>query len=69
MSTQSIVVYVVTCGQCGQTWERTYASDDQTLECVFCGSHGQLRLMTHPPGLSGQTSHFRIEARLECRDV
>ena len=69
MATRSIVVYVVNCGRCGQTWERTHASDAQALECVFCGGQGRLRLMDLPSESSHQSSSARIEARLECRDA
>ncbi len=37
-------VYIVTCGTCGQTWERTHARMGDASECVFCGVHGWIRL-------------------------
>jgi hypothetical protein len=48
MTTQSTPIFTVTCGRCGQTWQRTDASHDQPLECIFCSGQGRLRLGLRP---------------------
>lgn len=47
------MVVVVTCELCGQTWQRRTAGAEQTIECVFCGCRGQLRLGPAQPDGSG----------------
>lgn len=42
------IVYVVTCGQCGQTWQRTSANEGQTMECIFCGQRGRFSIGARP---------------------
>jgi hypothetical protein len=42
------VVYVVTCGQCGQTWHRSSVIEGQPMECIFCGRHGRLSIGSIP---------------------
>lgn len=53
------MVYVVTCGQCGQTWQRRNLADGQQLECIFCGFQGWLSVGARPVG-----EIQRVEARL-----
>ena len=55
-------VYVVTCGTCGQTWQRTAARTGDASECVFCGAHGWIRL---GPSSTEDETRQRIEAWLE----
>jgi hypothetical protein len=55
-------VYVVTCGTCGQTWQRTTARTGDASERVFCGTHGWIRL---GPSSTDDGVRQRIEARLE----
>jgi Zn ribbon nucleic-acid-binding protein len=55
-------VYVVTCGTCGQTWQRTTARTGDASECVFCGAHGWIRL---GPSSTEDETRQRIEAWLE----
>lgn len=47
------LVYVVTCGQCGQTWQRTSVVEGQMIECMFCGRRGRLRIGAMPGPASG----------------
>lgn len=56
------VIYVVTCGHCGQTWQVTSAVDGQTVECLFCGQRGRLSLGALPDTVPGGPP--RVEARL-----
>lgn len=56
------IVYVVTCGRCGQTWQRSRIVGNQT-ECIFCGHRGPVSLGAAPSPASGATR--RIEARLD----
>jgi len=65
MTTGPTAVFVVTCGRCGQTWQRTNGSNNQPLECVFCGGLGRLRLGALPCG-PPSGSIARVEAWLEC---
>ncbi len=65
MTTGPTAVFVVTCGRCGQTWQRTNGSNNQPLECVFCGGLGRLRLGALPYG-PPSGSIARVEAWLEC---
>jgi len=53
------MVYVVTCGQCGQTWQRRNLTDGQPLECICCGFQGWLSIGALPVG-----EVQRAEARL-----
>jgi hypothetical protein len=57
-----MIVYVVTCGQCGQTWQRTGVIEGQATECIFCGRLGRLCIGAMP----GPTSPTigRVEAWL-----
>ena len=48
------IVYVVTCGQCGQTWQRSRVTEGQLMECIFCGWQPDATLTDAP----------RVEARL-----
>ncbi len=38
------MIYVITCGMCGQSWQRATAHDGQVIGCIFCGCQGHLRL-------------------------
>ncbi len=67
MTTGSTAVFVVTCGS-GQTWQRTNASNNQPLECVFCGGLGRLRLGALPSDPPWSSS-ARVEAWLECTEA
>lgn len=42
------MIYVITCGMCGQTWQRITAREGQIINCIFCGSQGYLRLGVAP---------------------
>ncbi len=42
------LLYDVTCGMCGQSWQRTTAQDGQVIGCIFCGYQGHLRLGVVP---------------------
>lgn len=53
------MVYVVTCGLCGQSWQCRNVADGQQLECVFCGLRGRLAVGALPAG-----EIQRAEARL-----
>jgi hypothetical protein len=53
-------VYVVTCGQCDQSWQCRNVADGQQLECIFCGFRGRLSVGALPAG-----EVRRAEARLE----
>jgi hypothetical protein len=55
-------IYIVTCGTCGQTWQRTHARMGDASECVFCGARGWIRL--GPPSAEEQDQQ-RIHAWLE----
>jgi len=59
------MIYVITCGMCGQSWQRAAASDGQAIGCIFCGCQGHLRLGSAPPEGSPR-SHCRIEAWLHA---
>jgi len=61
-------IFTVTCGRYGQTWQRTNASPDQPLECIFCGGQGRLRLGAPPSGPRGSEAS-RVEAWLECNEA
>jgi hypothetical protein len=65
--TRSTPVFIVTCGRCGQTWQRTDVSHDQPLECIFCGGQGRLRLGPPPSDPRGESA--RAEAWLECNEA
>jgi hypothetical protein len=55
------LVYVVTCGQCGQTWQRSRVTEGQTTECIFCGQRGRLCMGAMP---DAAPSAPRVEAWL-----
>jgi hypothetical protein len=57
------MIYVVTCGMCGQSWQRATAQDGQAIGCIFCGCQGHLRLGVAPTD-SGARGHCRIKAWL-----
>ena len=59
------MIYVITCGMCGQSWQRATAQDGQAIGCIFCGCQGHLRLGIAPPESSAR-SHCRIEAWLHA---
>ena len=59
------MIYVITCGTCGQTWQRVTAQDGQVIGCIFCGCHGPLRLGVAPSD-GGARGHGRIEAWLHA---
>jgi hypothetical protein len=40
--------HAVTCGQCGQTWQRAAGVDGQPIECIFCGYRGCLARRGRP---------------------
>lgn len=42
------IVCVVTCAQCGQTWQRISVIEGQTIECIFCGRPGRLSVGAKP---------------------
>jgi len=56
------VIYVVTCGHCGQTWQLTSIVDGQAMECIFCGRRGHLSLGAMPNDTAGGAP--RVEAWL-----
>jgi hypothetical protein len=60
--TLSGIVYVITCGQCGQTWQRSSAIDGQPMACNFCGRHGRLAIGCNPEEPSAGAR--RVEAWL-----
>ncbi|HEV8573809.1 MAG TPA: hypothetical protein VGR43_03785 [Dehalococcoidia bacterium] len=37
-------VDIVTCGQCGQRWQRASGGEGRTIECIFCGRRGRLSI-------------------------
>jgi hypothetical protein len=57
------IIYVITCGMCGQSWQRPAAHDGQAVGCIFCGSQGHVRLGVAPPD-GGVRGEGRIEAWL-----
>jgi hypothetical protein len=68
MTTRLTPVFIVTCGRCGQTWDRTGARPDQPIECIFCGGQGRLRLGAPPPDPPGREP-VRVEAWLDCNEA
>jgi hypothetical protein len=56
------ILYVVTCGQCGQTWHRASAVDGQAMECIFCGRTGRVSMGPGPGAASSGAP--RVEAWL-----
>jgi hypothetical protein len=42
------IVYVVTCGQCGQTWQQTSVIEGHPMECIFCGRDGRVTVGAVP---------------------
>jgi len=59
---QAGIVYVVTCGQCGQTFQRKSVIEGHPMECIFCGRSGRATVGAVPceEPRGGQ----RIETRL-----
>ena len=57
------MIYVVTCGMCGQGWQRATVQDGQVIGCIFCGCQGHLRLGVAPPD-SDARGHCRMKAWL-----
>jgi len=56
------IVYVVTCGQCGPTWQRSRVIEGQPMECIFCGRQGCLSIgVSHDAASTGAP---RVEIRL-----
>ncbi len=55
-------VYIITCGHCGQTWQRTSVIAGQTIECIFCGHRGRLSIGSSPDGAPSVAP--RVEAWL-----
>lgn len=62
MMTSAGIVCVVTCGQCGQTWQRTHVMEGQTMQCIFCGRRGHLCVGAKPDEAPGGAA--RVEAWL-----
>ncbi len=62
------MIYVITCGMCGQTWQRATAHDGQVVGCIFCGCQGQLRLGVAPSD-SAARGPSRVEAWLYAAGV
>jgi hypothetical protein len=62
MPSTTLIVVVITCGRCGQTWQRSALVEGQTVECIFCGHHG--RLSTGPTPGSTDGDARRVEAWL-----
>lgn len=56
------IVFVVTCGRCGQTWQGVRLLEGQTMECIFCGHRG--RLCTGPMLGPAAGEPRRVEAWL-----
>lgn len=63
------VVYVVTCGTCGHSWQRKEADDGQMIGCIFCGHVGRLCLGVTPQLPSDWGGTQRVEAWLRDADV
>jgi hypothetical protein len=61
----STIIYVITCGMCGNNWQRATAQDGQVIGCIFCGSQGHLRLGIAPPD-GGARDHCQVEAWLHA---
>lgn len=59
------VTYVVTCGMCGRSWQRTTAHDGQILDCIFCGHEGLLRVGIVPSDRT-TVGPARVEAWLQA---
>ena len=57
-----VIVFVVTCGRCGQTWQRSALVDGQIVECIFCGHHSRLSAGPMPGPTVGDVR--RVEAWL-----
>lgn len=57
------VIYAITCGLCGQSWQTRAATDGQVIQCLFCGSKGQLRVGADWKGVQ------RVEVWLQCAQI
>jgi hypothetical protein len=57
------IAYVITCGTCGQSWQRAAALDGQVVHCIFCGCQGHLRLGATPAD-GDSRGHWRVEVWL-----
>jgi hypothetical protein len=62
------IIYVITCGMCGLSWQRTTAHDGQVIGCIFCGSQGHVRLGVAPLD-GGVRGEGRIQAWLHTAGV
>lgn len=45
--TPPATIYIVTCAQCRQTWQRASGAEGRTIECIFCGQRGRLSIGTN----------------------
>jgi hypothetical protein len=45
---QAGIVYVVTCGPCGQTFQRKSVIEGHPMECIFCGRRGRVTVGAVP---------------------
>lgn len=59
------MTYVITCGTCGQSWQRAMAREGQAIGCIFCGCQGRLRLGVAPLD-GGARDQCRVEAWLDA---
>lgn len=59
------MIYVITCGMCGRSWQRAAAQDGQVIGCIFCGCQGHLRLGAAPSD-GAVRGPCRIEAWLHA---
>jgi hypothetical protein len=62
-------IYLVTCGLCGQTWLQMEAQEGQMLDCLFCGSHGVLRLGLRAEDRNGFGWSYRVKTMLDCTEA
>ena len=62
------MIYVITCGMCGQSWQQRTAHDGQVVGCIFCGRQGHLRLGVAPSDDDAE-GHPRVEAWLRVGDA
>lgn len=60
--TPTETVYVVTCGQCGQTWQRSSVIEGQPMGCIVCGRPGRLSIGSTPD--AAPTGTPRVDAWL-----
>jgi hypothetical protein len=54
------IVYVVTCGQCGQMWHRASVIEGQPMECIFCGRTGRLSIGASPGAASSGAPRVEV---------